>query len=202
MKEDIDGGNLYNKYESKNPLVKFLMKMYLNDFDSLIYPIKNEIESTFEIGCGEGYLTKHIRDMGIPIEGADVSERVVEHAREIHPSINFTVKSIYEVSNYNKKHDLILASEVLEHLEKPEHAIDELKEATTKYIFLSVPNEPFFRMANVLRLKYLNDLGNTPGHINHWSYKSFKKFIENNSLKIVSSKISTLWLMALCEVEE
>lgn len=201
MKKNIDGGNLYNKYESKNPLVNFLMRSYFNDFDSLIYPIKDEIESAFEIGCGEGYLTKHVKDMGILIKGADISEKVIEHARKIHPSIKFSVKSIYEIGNQNEKHNLILASEVLEHLEKPDYAINELKKSTNKYIFLSVPNEPFFRLANILRLKYINDFGNTPGHINHWNSRNFKEFMENNSLKIVNFKVSTLWLMALCEIK-
>lgn len=54
MKANYEG-NIYNKYESKNPLVKGLMKLYFKYFDTLINPIKDEINSALEIDCGEGY---------------------------------------------------------------------------------------------------------------------------------------------------
>jgi predicted TPR repeat methyltransferase len=201
MGKFTEGGNYYNKYESKNPVVKILMDTYFRDFESLIDPIKNEIENAFEIGCGEGYLTSHVKKMGINIEGADVSAKVIEHAKKMHPSITFSVCCIYELNNRSKKYDLLIASEVLEHLEEPALALKQLKDLTSKYIFLSVPNEPFFRLANVLRLKYLKDFGNTPGHINHWSKQGFKELIESRGLRIINIKTSTLWTMVICRIE-
>ena len=43
MKANYEGGNIYNKYESKNPFVKALMKLYFKDFDALINPIKDKL---------------------------------------------------------------------------------------------------------------------------------------------------------------
>lgn len=201
MEQSHKGGNLYNKYESNNPIVKLLMKIYFNDFDLLIYPIKNEIKESLEIGCGEGYLTKHLKDMGILVEGADLSEDVIEHAKKIHPNIKFTVLSIYDLTKSDNKYDIIFASEVFEHLEKTTDAIRELKEVSNKYIFFSVPNEPLFRLANVARLKYLSDFGNTPGHINHWSKNNFELYLNENGLEIIKIKTSTLWIMALVKLK-
>jgi len=197
-----DGGNLYNKYESKNPLVKLLMRKFFTDFESIVNPIKNEVDKALDIGCGEGYVTKHIHDMGINVEGVDVSEDVIELARVRYPEIKFTVKSIYELSKYKEKYDMVFAIEVLEHLDSPRKAVEELKKVSRKYIFISVPNEPFFRLANVLRLKYLRNFGNTPGHINHWTIWSFRRFLESCELEIIKFKVSTLWLMALCRVRK
>lgn len=196
---NIEGGNLYNKYESRNPLVKILMNTYFQDFKGLMDPIKNEIENAFEIGCGEGYLTRYIDEMGINIHGADVSTKVIEVAKKKYPHLKFSVCSIYDLSDNIEKHDMIIASEVLEHLEQPSLALEEIKKSTKKYIILSVPNEPFFRLANIFRLKYLNRLGNTPGHINNWSKKEFQSLIESAGLKVLEIKISTLWTMALCK---
>lgn len=199
MKTDFDGaGNLYNKYESENPLVKIIVKKFFSDLESIIHPIKGNIKSAFEIGCGEGYVTGYINQMGISIAGADVSSRIIEIARKNHPGINFSVLSIYDLNTLNTRYDLIVANEVFEHLSNPDGAIEEIKKITGGYILISVPNEPYFRIANILRLKYLKDAGNTPGHRNHWSKKSLKLFLEAHELKINEIKCSTLWTIALC----
>lgn len=135
MKANYEGGNIYNKYESKNPFVNGLIKLYFKDFDALINPIKDEINSTLEIGCGEGYVTQHIKDLGINVEGADVTEKIIEIARDLHPSIKFSVKSIYELSRYSEFYDFVLAIEILEHLHHPEKAIEEMKKVSNKYLF-------------------------------------------------------------------
>ena len=200
MENDFDGaGNLYNKYESENPLVKVIVKKFFSDLESIILPVKETIKSAFEIGCGEGYVTGYINQMGVPITGADVSSRIIKIARKNHPGINFLVLSIYDLHTIPIPYDLVVANEVLEHLSNPDGAIEEIKKITRKYILISVPNEPYFRIANILRLKYLKDAGNTPGHVNHWSKRSFQFFLSIHGLKIKKIKCSTLWTIVLCE---
>ncbi len=197
---EFDGaGNFFNKYESKNPIVKYLVERYFDDLTRTLDPLKAEIRSAFEVGCGEGYGTSHIRQMGIPIEGSDLSPRIIEIARSRYPDIPFSVLSIYDLGNFPEKYDLVVANEVLEHLEDPVRAIEDLKKAARRYILISVPNEPFFRMANILRLKYLRDAGNTPGHINHWTRKQLRQFLASHGLVIRTIRSSTLWTFALCE---
>ncbi len=201
MTEKFDGGgNYYNKYESKNLIVRALMKKYFSDLDSLVLPIKHEIATALEIGCGEGYVSKHLQDLGINIEGADISDRIIHIARKIHPSIEFRTESIYDLDASKKKYDIIFVNQVFEHLEAPEAALLHVQKSTSSYIFFSVPNEPFFRIANLMRLNYLSDLGNPPGHINHWSKKSFQHFLESNELDIIKISTSTVWIFVLCKI--
>jgi 2-polyprenyl-3-methyl-5-hydroxy-6-metoxy-1,4-benzoquinol methylase len=190
-------GNIY-KYETKNPLVRFVVNKFLNDIKTIILPIKNEIKNALDIGYGEGYITKFLWNLGINVEGADISPEALRIAREKFPEINFTQKSIYELTKYNTKYDIIFAIEILEHLSNPRLAIDEVIKCSNKFVFLSVPNEPFFRLANILRFKYLNNFGKTPGHINSWNYFSFRRLLRQSGLIIKNFKVSTLWLMALC----
>ena len=197
---DFDGaGNFYNKYESKNPFIKYMVKKFFDDMDSLLYPIKSEIRSAFEIGCGEGYITNHVHHMGIQIAGADISPRIIEIAIKNFPDINFSVLSIYDLNTIGSRFDLVIANEVFEHLSNTDSAIEEVKKIANKYILISVPNEPYFSIANILRLKYLKDAGNTPGHINNWSKNQFEKYLVSRGLTIKSIKCSTLWTLALCE---
>jgi hypothetical protein len=46
-----------------------------------------------------------------------------------------------------------------------------------EHLVLSVPREPLFRGGNMLGGRHWPDLGNTPGHVNHWSTPSFVKFV-------------------------
>ena len=70
------------------------------------------------------------------------------------------------------------AAEVLEHLEDTEAAVNVLAQIATPYLVVSVPREPLWRILNLARGAYLKDLGNTPGHVQHWSTASFLRLLE------------------------
>jgi SAM-dependent methyltransferase len=44
-----------------------------------------------DIGCGPGYVTRHVRDLGIDTFGIDLSPAMVALARRDHPDIRFEV---------------------------------------------------------------------------------------------------------------
>jgi 2-polyprenyl-3-methyl-5-hydroxy-6-metoxy-1,4-benzoquinol methylase len=69
--------------------------------------------------------------------------------------------------------DLATAIEVLEHVPDPEHTLAEMTRCAERHLLVSVPREPLWRMLNMARGAYLPQLGNTPGHINRWSRRSF-----------------------------
>ena len=47
------------------------------------------------------------------------------------------------------------------------------------WLIASVAREPLWRALNLARLSYVGDLGNTPGHLNHWSRHEFVRFLES-----------------------
>jgi len=192
------GGNIYNKYESRNPITSILMRKFFSSLDYFVEKAKPG--RILDIGCGEGYVIKHLRERNgdILIEGIDNSTEVLDKARELNPGVNFIHGSIYSIPKVDNSFDLVLASEVLEHLDEPEQAIEELKRVSRKYVIITVPNEPFFRVANILRLKYLGRMGNTPGHVQHWSIPAFRTLL-NRHFDRFETKTSTLWQLALCE---
>jgi 2-polyprenyl-3-methyl-5-hydroxy-6-metoxy-1,4-benzoquinol methylase len=73
--------------------------------------------------------------------------------------------------------DLVVCVEVLEHLVDPARGLRELARVGNRHLLLSVPREPIFRSCNLFTGRYVKDLGNTPGHFNHWSTRSFKSFV-------------------------
>ena len=49
----------------------------------------------------------------------------------------------------------------------------------------------------VTKVKYVGALGNTPGHLHHWSRRGFARFLERR-LEIVELHAPLPWTMALC----
>ena len=57
-----------------------------------------------------------------------------------------------------------------------------------------VPFEPLWRIGNMARRRYLRQLGNTPGHVNHWTRWGFRRFVARRfAVDAVSSPLP--WTM-------
>ena len=90
-----------------------------------------------------------------------------------------------------------MCCEVLEHLPDPDAGLATIARLANPWAIVSVPREPLWRALNVARFKYLGELGNTPGHLNHWSRRSFITFLEGQ-LEVTEVTAPLPWTMALC----
>jgi 2-polyprenyl-3-methyl-5-hydroxy-6-metoxy-1,4-benzoquinol methylase len=193
-------GNYYDKYGSSNIIIKKIMNNFFKNISILITSIK--YNNVFDVGCGEGYVTNYISKLStnIKIEGIDISERVIEKARDSFPHIDFSVGSILSIDQPSNSYDLVVACEVLEHLEDPKLALQEVFRISSKYVFISVPNEPIWRISNFLRGKYITNWGNTPGHIQHWSKKDIISLVQNYG-RVIKVCNPFPWTMLIAEKE-
>jgi len=194
-------GNAYDKYASANPLVKWIMNGFETALDDLV--AKASPKDIYEIGCGEGFWELRLLSQGKQIRGSDFSSSVIEIARSnaskqgIDPGV-FHTKSIYDVDSEDDVADLVVCCEVLEHLENPELGLASLQKIVGRRLILSVPREPVWRILNVARGKYLSQLGNTPGHIQHWSSSEFINLV-SQYFRLLEIKNPFPWTMLLCE---
>ncbi len=201
-------GNYYDKYHSKNPIEKRMIENFFNSIKQLMSEMDTLPAKILEAGCGEGEVTHFINSVYPKafIEAFDISEKVINNIASKSSNITFYIGDIYTMQIYKNledartlsdRYDIVVCSEVLEHLEKPETAIQKLKEMSNKYILISVPNEPIWRILNMARGKYWPNLGNTPGHIQHWNKSSFCKMLKKNGLQLINIKCPLPWLIAL-----
>jgi 2-polyprenyl-3-methyl-5-hydroxy-6-metoxy-1,4-benzoquinol methylase len=195
-------GNTYDKYGSRNIIVRRLMQGFESSLIQLVSQVNPR--SIHEVGCGEGYWVMRWADQGIESTGSDFSGKVIELARAnalergIEPDL-FSVESIYELPRREHKSDLIICCEVLEHLEHPEDALRKLQTAAQEYVIVSVPREPIWSVLNLARGKYIASGGNTPGHIQRWSASAFKTLV-SRYFEIVDVRTPLPWTMLLCRV--
>ena len=187
----------YTKYLDKNPLQKLLLN---NFFDTLFKMIDDlSVNRILDVGCGEGVMLEKFskQNIGEYLEGVDNSKDALRLAKILYPNIAFKKGNIYNLSYKDNSFDFVACIEVLEHLERPIDAIQEIMRVTGRYVIFSIPNEPIFRIANFLRGRYIKDFGNTPGHINHWSRNSFSDLLQSQGVKIISIKTPFPWTIIL-----
>lgn len=193
-------GNAYDKYGSRNPIVKWMMAGFESALSELV-DIASPTE-IHEIGCGEGYWVMRWTELGMAARGSDFSTHVIELARENavgrgRAPAHFEVRSIYDMEAGRDSADLIVCCEVLEHLEHPEAGLRALQRVIGRHLIVSVPREPLWCALNLTRGKYIANLGNTPGHVQHWSKVGFVSLV-SKYFNVVEVRSPLPWTMLLC----
>ena len=188
-----------DNYLTSNFVIQRLVKSFYRSIKEIFSDI--EVNKILEVGCGPGFSTQYLQEIltsEVDFEASEYEEDLVKEVQKRNPGVRIQQESIYGLKRVENSFDLVIALEVLEHLENPELALRELQRVTSKYCLVSVPQEPLWRILNICRLKYLRNLGNPPGHLQHWSKGKFKKFV-SQYFKIREVKTSLPWLIILGE---
>lgn len=206
-KEEFVPGNHTAKYSSKNPIKRYLVNQFLTTFDTLVSSASiTRKPAIAEVGCAEGELLKHLHAIypQARLHACDLDTGEVAKAKQNTSdlSVRFTVQNAENLKKYqDNSFDLVTCCEVLEHVEKPEKALAELARISRKFVLVSVPNEPIWRVLNFCTGNYMKDWGNTPGHLNHWSLTSFQQFLSTAPMEMVSKEYPFPWQMYLLQVK-
>lgn len=200
---DLVTGNHFDKYRSNNPIHQALMKRFIASARELVDIARPD--SVVEVGCGPGDLAFHLfaEESGATQHdgsyvGTDISAEQVDVARQRYPRLKFQAASAYELPFETGSADLVVACEVLEHLEEPSAALTEIARVTRGYAIISVPWEPLWRVLNVARGKYVRQLGNTPGHVQHFSRRAIMKLV-GSTLDVIEVRRPFPWTMVLAK---
>jgi 2-polyprenyl-3-methyl-5-hydroxy-6-metoxy-1,4-benzoquinol methylase len=192
-------GNTYDKYGSTNPVVRRLMTAFEGTLDELF--TQADPHSLLDVGCGEGVLTQQWaqrlggerRVVGIDLDDAALH---AEWAKRTAPNLSYRVMKAENLPFADSEFDAATAIEVLEHVPDPEHTVAEMARVAQRWLLVSVPREPLWRALNVSRGAYWKDLGNTPGHVNHWSKRSFVALLSRHG-DVVQARSPFPWTMLL-----
>jgi SAM-dependent methyltransferase len=192
-------GNTYDKYGSTNPVVRRFMARFESTLDELF--TQADAQSLLDVGCGEAVLThqwaQRLGD-GRRVVGIDLDDPALhaEWAKRTAPNLEYRVMKAENLPFADGEFDLASAIEVLEHVPDPEHTVAEMARVAQRWLLVSVPREPLWRALNMARGAYWKDLGNTPGHVNHWSKGSFVALLSRHG-EVVQARSPFPWTMLL-----
>lgn len=97
-----------------------------------------------DVGCGNGVISIQLGKLGFNVTGIDVSEKTIENARKnnIYPNVRFRVQSAEELKATGEQFDVIICSEVLEHLHNPSALLEVLHSSLKPdgILIVTVPN--------------------------------------------------------------
>jgi SAM-dependent methyltransferase len=165
------------KHESKNPIQRALIGHFHRRLSDVVRDLAPE--DILDVGCGEGYALSALREHGIacPMTGIDLSAPAIDEAKRRLPQAEFRVQNALELAESGRTYDLVMMTEVLEHIDDPARMLPVLERIARRYVVVSVPWEPFFRGLNLLRGKHVMAFGNDPEHVNHWGRAAFLRFV-------------------------
>jgi 2-polyprenyl-3-methyl-5-hydroxy-6-metoxy-1,4-benzoquinol methylase len=197
-------GNTYDKYGSTNPVVRRLMAGFEGTLEELF--TRADPQSLLDVGCGEGVLTHQwAQRLGDQrrVVGIDLDDPALhaEWAKRTAPNLEYRVMKAENLPFADGEFDAAAAIEVLEHVPDAEHTVAEMARVAKRWLLVSVPREPLWRALNMARGAYWKDLGNTPGHLNHWSKRSFVALLSRHG-EVVEARSPFPWTMLLVRLRD
>jgi ubiquinone/menaquinone biosynthesis C-methylase UbiE len=173
-------GNHTQKYTAKNPAIRWLTERFIDRLDGIFNAVATGPQPAtrpLEVGAGEGVISQKLQQRFGTSVGLDLPDAGLREEWRLRPGPNYLHADAQRLPFRDDQFDLVVCVEVLEHLTDPMAGLRELARVTTRHLVLSVPREPLFRGSNLVTGRYVKDLGNTPGHLNHWSARSFQRFV-------------------------
>jgi SAM-dependent methyltransferase len=196
--------DFFGKYEASGRVGRLLVDGYFAAVNDLVQRATSEadVQRALEIGCGPGYSTQRIRRMlsaEIRLEASEYVAALVPVARANNPTVPVEQEDAYELKREDAAYDLVFLLEVLEHLDYPDMALDEITRVLRPggLLLLGVPREPIWRLMNMARGSYWRRLGNTPGHLNHWSARSIRKYVGERFGELIDTRAPLPWTLVL-----
>jgi len=161
------------------------------------------LDSILDLGCGEGVLTERWARQrpGARVVGLDLPDPKLEAdwRTRSQPNLEFVTGTAEETEFADSEFDLVAAIETLEHVADPQRVVREMARVARRHLLVSVPREPLWRGLNLARGAYVRQLGNTPGHLNHWSSRGIARLLSQQG-EVVELRRPFPWTMTLVRI--
>jgi 2-polyprenyl-3-methyl-5-hydroxy-6-metoxy-1,4-benzoquinol methylase len=194
-------GNTYDKYGTRNPVARLLQRGFERNLEDLF--ASTEPASLLDVGCGEGVLTERWARRLDParVVGIDLDDPLIaaEWAKRSAPNLTYIAQRAEQLPFADGEFDLVTAIEVLEHVPDPAHTVAEMARCAGRHVLVSVPREPLWRGLNMARGAYWRELGNTPGHVNHFSKAAITALCARHG-DVIETRSPFPWTMVLVRV--
>lgn len=146
-------------------------------------------KKVLDIGCGNGRLGQELKKCGAIVHGCDISESALEKAKKVlDKAVYLDVESI-DWAEIDNDYDLIIVSELIEHLFRPSVFLDKIKKYLTSDGELIITTPNFLMWTLRLRMffgqfEYHKTGFWDEGHVHFYTYNSLKKELSANGFYV------------------
>jgi SAM-dependent methyltransferase len=170
-----------SRLEFGNPDLERFWAEGVADFDRLLDSVGATLQpddEVVEIGCGVGRLTRVIADRAASVRALDVSERMLELAREHNPELSNAEWILGDGSSLagidSQSADAVISHVVFQHIPDPETTLGYVREIgrvlrPSGWAAFQISNDPDVHRPRGLKPRLQRLLGRGPWHENpHW----------------------------------
>ena len=148
-----------------------------------------ENKKVLDIGCASGYMGSRLKEAGAYVVGVDISSKAIDIAKgRLNEAYLVEPGQILPPGNRDL-FDIVLLTEVIEHIFDPVPILSEIREHINAGGFLIITPPNFMTWTNRLRFLFGNfryaDQGMFDfGHIRWFTYQYLKEIIQKSGFKI------------------
>jgi 2-polyprenyl-3-methyl-5-hydroxy-6-metoxy-1,4-benzoquinol methylase len=173
----------YEKYWQRNdapptqdPLSKKRLEIFLKEIKK--YP---GIKKILDVGCGDGRISKALKEAGFNVVGLDISRTAIEKAKQNFRGIDFLVASPEEKLPFEDENfDSVYCTEVIEHLYDTAVALKEITRVLKKegLLFISTPYHGFLKNLLITIFGFEKHFDPLGSHIRFFTKDALVKLLE------------------------
>jgi 2-polyprenyl-3-methyl-5-hydroxy-6-metoxy-1,4-benzoquinol methylase len=176
-------GNHTQKYTARNPAIRWLTGRWVANLERVFAHLGDDPagppKRVLEVGCGEGVVAARLSRCFGEVVALDLPDAGLRADWRQYPGPRYLHANAHVLPFADGQFDVVVAAEVLEHLPDPVLGLAEMARVGRRHLVVSVPREPIFRGCNLVAGRYVRALGNTPGHLNHWTTRGFVRFVSD-----------------------
>ncbi len=158
----------------------------------IIKPHLNKINTVLDIGSGVGTFDFYLASKGKKVTGIEISKNAVEVAKansivfKLDKQIDF-IAAEFPHKLKNENYDLVLFSEVIEHLENDTKALKDIWRVLNHdgLLIITTPS----KNAPLYRLGLLDTFEKEVGHLRRYTEEDLKELVEKNGFEVLSSGV-------------
>ena len=158
-----------------------------------------------DAGCGGGGFAKAVKHYrsGLKVVGVDSNREAIKKVSKNPQGVEFRVGSLYKLPFEKESFDVVVVADVLEHLESPEKAIQEINRVLKKgglfHAFIPLEGELYALHFWFERIgwRFKEDM---VGHIQKFKFSQLKKLLADSRFKIEKTRFSVHLLGQIVDV--